>query len=128
MCPQKTISRAKVPLKCNFANKSALFPQAAPCSFSILGRTLTKGCRSFCRRRLRIQMLFLVRQQLTPSRMRHSNVGEAPTQDSLLYISGVKSGGDSKDQSDLSIVRARLTAARYVCVCLLFKNIYFIFN
>ena len=29
-----------MPLKCNFANKSALFPQAAPCPFSILGRTL----------------------------------------------------------------------------------------
>ena len=40
MCPQKIITRAKVPLKCNFANKSALFPQAAPCPFSILGRTL----------------------------------------------------------------------------------------
>ena len=33
MCPQKIITRAKVPLKCNFANKSALFPQAAPCPF-----------------------------------------------------------------------------------------------
>ena len=41
MCPQKIITRAKVPLKCNFANKSALFPQAAPCPFSILGRTLS---------------------------------------------------------------------------------------
>ena len=34
------IPRAKVPLKCNFVNKSAHFPQAAPCPFSILGRTL----------------------------------------------------------------------------------------
>ena len=40
MCPQKVITRVKVPLKYNFANKSALFPQAAPCPFSILGRTL----------------------------------------------------------------------------------------
>ena len=40
MCPHKIIPRAKVPLKCNFANKSALFPQAAPCPFSIMGRTL----------------------------------------------------------------------------------------
>ena len=40
MCPQKIITCVKVPLKCNFANKSALFPQAAPCPFSILGRTL----------------------------------------------------------------------------------------
>ena len=29
MCPQKIIPRAKEPLKCNFANKSALFSQAA---------------------------------------------------------------------------------------------------
>ena len=36
MCPQKIIMRAKVPLKCNFANKSALFPQAAPCPFQSL--------------------------------------------------------------------------------------------
>ena len=40
MCPHKIIPRAKVPLECNFANKSDLFPQAAPCPFSILGRTL----------------------------------------------------------------------------------------
>ena len=45
MCPQKIITRAKVPLKCNFANKSALFPQAAPCPFSILGRTLVVNVR-----------------------------------------------------------------------------------
>ena len=42
MHPQKIIPRTKVPLKCNFANKSALFPQVAPCPFSILGRTLYK--------------------------------------------------------------------------------------
>ena len=40
MRPQKIIHRAKVPVKCNFVHKSALFPQAAPCPFSILGRTL----------------------------------------------------------------------------------------
>ena len=40
MCPQKMIPCAKVPLKCNFANKRALFPQPALCPFSILGRTL----------------------------------------------------------------------------------------
>ena len=51
MCPQKIIMRAKVPLKYNFANKSALFPQAAPCPFSILGRTLVY---SFYPRAIRI--------------------------------------------------------------------------
>ena len=39
-CPQNVIPRAKVPSKCNSARESALFPQAAPCPFSILGRTL----------------------------------------------------------------------------------------
>lgn len=44
--------------------------------------------------------------------MRHSNVGEPPSQESLYYISGAKSV-DSKDHGDLPIVRARLVAARY---------------
>ena len=47
LCPQKIISRVKVPLKCNSANKSALFPQAARCPFSILGRTLLLSSSSF---------------------------------------------------------------------------------
>ena len=49
MCPHKIISRAKVPSKWNFANKSALFPQAAPCPISILGRTLVVVQCSFTR-------------------------------------------------------------------------------
>ena len=39
-CPHNAIPRAKVPSRCNSARESALFPQAAPCPFSILGRTL----------------------------------------------------------------------------------------
>ena len=33
-----------MPSKCNSARESALFPQAAPCPFSILGRTLCRTC------------------------------------------------------------------------------------
>ena len=40
MCPHNAIPHAKVPSRCNSARESALFPQAAPCPFSILGRTL----------------------------------------------------------------------------------------
>ena len=40
VCPRNIVPRAKVPSKCKSSNKSALFPQAAPCPISILGRTL----------------------------------------------------------------------------------------
>ena len=40
MCPHNAIPRAKLPSRCNSARESALFPLAAPCPFSILGRTL----------------------------------------------------------------------------------------
>ena len=43
--PSENNSACEVPLKCNFANKRSLFedffPQAVPCPFSILGRTLS---------------------------------------------------------------------------------------
>ena len=57
MCPQKIITRAKVHLKCNFVNKSALFPQAAPCPFSILGRTLLKQIKQI---RITLMTMFKV--------------------------------------------------------------------
>ena len=50
-------------------------------------------------------------QQLTPSRVRHTNAADPPSQETLCYISGSKSGADSKDQ-DLTVVRARVIAAR----------------
>ena len=51
-------------------------------------------------------------QQLTPSRVRHTNAADPPSQETLCYISGSKSGADSKDQGDLTVVRARVIAAR----------------
>ena len=48
--PSENNSACEVPLKCNFANKRSLFedffPQAVPCPFSILGRTLSTAIAS----------------------------------------------------------------------------------
>ena len=79
VCPQKIIPRVKVPLKCNSANKSALFPQAVPCSFSILGRTLDNN-PPVCTQRWWPYCEFLpapldsVRDGTTPSTVRQHHV------------------------------------------------------